>query len=127
MMSFIIAIISLISLLGLVTGQTDPRCGAGTGSCPEGTCCSRAGFCNVGSPWCDAGCQPAYGICGNEFYKRHRHGGKCGNGVDCPAGTCCSDYGYCGVGSPYCNGQNSGQHRHKYDDGDHDRPRKIDH
>jgi len=90
----------LLANLVLVSGA----CGGGSidsGSCSDSTmCCSKYGWCGVGSAYGGSGCQggPCTGStqpvtpCGN---------GNVGNGV-CSNGVCCSQYGYCDLGDAYC-------------------------
>jgi len=41
------------------------RCGKGIGSCPDGQCCSKKGYCGTTSAYCSVsqGCQNKYGKC----------------------------------------------------------------
>jgi hypothetical protein len=84
------------------------RCGYHYGSCPDGLCCSKYGWCGSTDAYCDADkCQVDYGSCKNFSNKFDdtviRDDGRCGKGVGrCGHGTCCSKYGWCGNTAAYC-------------------------
>jgi hypothetical protein len=70
----------------------------------EGNCCSRIGYCGRNSSYCGAGCQPAFGKCGDPKISTD---GSCGGsaGLTCRGaamGNCCSAMGYCGETASYC-------------------------
>ncbi|OUM60927.1 carbohydrate esterase family 4 protein [Piromyces sp. E2] len=44
----------------------DGQCGHGHGQCPEGQCCSSAGWCGLDERYCLDGCQSEFGVCGQE-------------------------------------------------------------
>jgi len=79
----------------------EPECGEGIGSCPDGKCCSKYGFCGLTFEYCkaDQGCQKDYGECFSESTI-----GKCGEGFGrCPSSEqCCSKEGFCGTTEHYC-------------------------
>ncbi|KAF9570716.1 hypothetical protein EC968_001446 [Mortierella alpina] len=52
-------LLACFALLSLVAAQ----CGPGAGSCPEGNCCSRDGFCGNSELHCGPGCQVGFGAC----------------------------------------------------------------
>jgi len=43
---------------------TNGQCGHGHGVCPEGQCCSSAGWCGLNELYCLEGCQSEFGECG---------------------------------------------------------------
>jgi len=47
--------------------STDSKCGEKSGSCPDGECCSKYGWCGVTEEYCSIkkGCQEKFGQCGN--------------------------------------------------------------
>jgi len=57
-----LAAIALISSATAVT-STDGTCGQGHGNCPEGSCCSKYGYCGTTPDHCGVGCQPKFGYC----------------------------------------------------------------
>ncbi|KAI9050847.1 hypothetical protein LZ554_004966 [Drepanopeziza brunnea f. sp. 'monogermtubi'] len=100
--------------------SNDGTCGNGvtcTGS-GFGTCCSQYNYCGNSPDYCEAGCQPAFGICYPALASSVvspapipsptpiiSNDGTCGNGVTCTGsgfGTCCSQYNYCGNSPDYC-------------------------
>ncbi|KAI0025472.1 carbohydrate-binding module family 18 [Xylariomycetidae sp. FL0641] len=76
--------------------------------CPSGLCCSSHGYCGSSTDYCDAGCQPAFGICaddpsdGGGDSEDERCGPDHGN-THCSSTQCCSAAGWCGTGSDYCS------------------------
>jgi len=82
-------------------GSDEPECGPGIGSCPDGTCCSKYGFCGITYEYCkvDLGCQKEFGECFSESPI-----GQCGEGFGrCPnTEQCCSKEGFCGTTEHYC-------------------------
>ncbi|ORX43050.1 hypothetical protein BCR36DRAFT_243293, partial [Piromyces finnis] len=90
--------------------STDGSCGMDVGKiCPEGTCCSRYGFCGTSKDYCGMGCQSDYGKCDAmdtivPSKLSISTDGSCGMDVGkiCPEGTCCSRYGFCGTSEDYC-------------------------
>ncbi|KAH6560288.1 hypothetical protein BASA60_000001 [Batrachochytrium salamandrivorans] len=88
---------------------TDARCGKEVNARCEGVeCCSDDGYCGSDKDYCDAGCQPGYGLC-NPLSRPQgltvSPHGKCGRGskFGCRPGFCCSRYNYCGLGEEYCD------------------------
>jgi len=83
----------------------DGRCGKGIGSCAEGYCCSKWGWCGKSDNHCniEAGCQSEFGdVCKGMINIGVKH--RCGEGYgECPKGQCCSKYGWCGKGKSYCS------------------------
>jgi len=59
----VLAAIALIS--SAAASSADGKCGGSYGSCPEGTCCSKFGYCGTTKDHCGAGCQSKYGYCLN--------------------------------------------------------------
>jgi len=47
----------------IYTISTDGRCGEKDGVCPNGTCCSKYGWCGSTSDYCGSGCQNKFGKC----------------------------------------------------------------
>ena len=43
--------------------STNNRCGTEDGVCPNGTCCSKYGWCGTSDAHCGAGCQSEFGQC----------------------------------------------------------------
>jgi len=89
-----------IALSLLSTTLAAPNCGKGIGTCPEGECCSKYGYCGTSSDHCEntLGCQKDYGSCYASTSNRcGKEYGRCSK-----AYQCCSKYGYCGEGSDYC-------------------------
>ncbi|ORX55928.1 RNI-like protein [Piromyces finnis] len=84
--------------------SNDGRCGEEYGSCPNGECCSKYGWCGSSNSHCSIseGCQSKFGTCSKEILISTN--GKCGstNGK-CPGDACCSKYGYCGNSQDYCS------------------------
>ena len=86
--------------------QPKDRCGVGIGSCEEGKCCSRYGWCGTTDDYCkiEKGCQTAYGKCITESKVKIGEDGRCGEGIgSCPEGECCSKYGWCGKDEDFCS------------------------
>ncbi|KAH6560130.1 hypothetical protein BASA62_000001 [Batrachochytrium salamandrivorans] len=88
---------------------TDARCGKEVNArCKGVECCSDDGYCGSDKDYCDAGCQPGYGLC-NPLLRPQgltvSPHGKCGRGskFGCRPGFCCSRYNYCGLGEEYCD------------------------
>jgi len=84
------------------------QCGEGIGSCPDGYCCSRYGWCGTRDEYCDPeqGCQSEFGKCNNVTKPTPTsvHQYQCGEGIgSCPDGYCCSRYGWCGTKNEYCD------------------------
>lgn len=90
-----------LTLLTSSVVKSSPDCGEGVGTCPEGKCCSKYGYCGITSDHCEntLGCQTKYGSC-----YASTSSGKCGaNYGRCPKPyQCCSKNGYCGEGNDYC-------------------------
>jgi len=89
------------------SNKRSDRCGTGIGSCPEGECCSKHGWCGTTTSYCSLseGCQPGFGACiyGNtvDYIKvKNRCGDLFGR---CPEGECCSKYGWCGTATSFCS------------------------
>jgi len=81
------------------------QCGEGIGSCPDGYCCSKYGWCGTKDEYCDPeqGCQSEFGKCNNTAKTASIHY-QCGEGIgSCPDGYCCSRYGWCGTKNEYCD------------------------
>jgi len=91
------------------------QCGEGIGSCVEGYCCSKYGWCGTGDKYCNVelGCQSEFGVCrlnGQKVTtpvvdgKKQYHPWQCGKGIrSCKEGYCCSKYGWCGKTGAYCD------------------------
>jgi len=89
------------------------RCGKdyGGGSCGQGYCCSKYGWCGKSSKHCslDSGCQSEFGECWSKTLKMAptttiSTDGRCGEKLGkCPTGQCCSKYGWCGTGDDFCD------------------------
>jgi len=65
---YILSVIALVSTVSAVT-SANGECGAGKGSCPSGTCCSKYGYCGTSSAHCGVGCQAKYGLCSSSSKK----------------------------------------------------------
>jgi len=84
------------------SGSTDGRCGKGIGSCKNGECCSKYGWCGKSDKHCkvEEGCQSKFGKCSS---KTNDTNGRCGKGIgSCENGECCSKYGWCGKTDKHC-------------------------
>ncbi|PVH85606.1 carbohydrate esterase family 4 protein [Cadophora sp. DSE1049] len=86
-------------------GEDDFTCGPTNGrkTCASGLCCSQNGYCGNTADYCDAGCQPSFGICAPE--SDPAPGGTCGpnfGGAKCSDNQCCSFSGYCGTSQDHC-------------------------
>ncbi|CAO3573506.1 unnamed protein product [Mortierella alpina] len=55
----LLLLLACFAFLSFVSAQ----CGPGAGSCSDGNCCSRAGFCGSTELHCGAGCQVGFGAC----------------------------------------------------------------
>jgi len=98
------------------------QCGKGIGSCPDGYCCSKYGWCGKSDAYCklEEGCQSKFGVChekqvstsnddisstdGTASNDEDDDEWRCGEGYgSCKEGYCCSKYGWCGKSSNYCS------------------------
>jgi serpin B len=104
--SFLFILIFTIDIVyskSISESSTDERCGKGVGSCKNGECCSKYGWCGKTDKHCkvEEGCQSEFGKCSS---KTNDTNGKCGKGIgSCKNGECCSKYGWCGKTDKYCN------------------------
>ncbi|ORX87880.1 hypothetical protein BCR32DRAFT_324232 [Anaeromyces robustus] len=96
------------------------RCGGTNGSCSEGYCCSKYGWCGKEQDHCDIvkGCQKMFGICKSynsvssttttttttkSNIKPTNAEGKCGKDYgSCGNNECCSKSGWCGKSDKHC-------------------------
>jgi len=98
-------------LIALFASTIAAKCGPGYGSCSNGQCCSKYGYCGTTEDYCGSGCQAGYGNCNSSSNNSPSASvvistdGRCGIGFNtkCPNGYCCSKYGYCGTSSDHCN------------------------
>ncbi|OUM57352.1 carbohydrate-binding module family 18 protein [Piromyces sp. E2] len=95
-----IALIYSASVSASSTTYTNERCGPAYGSCDEGNCCSKFGWCGKSNDHCGTGCQSEFGKCNSDDGVRKT---RCGPGYgNCSSGDCCSQYGWCGITSEHC-------------------------
>ncbi|KAJ1966789.1 hypothetical protein IWQ62_002251 [Dispira parvispora] len=86
-----IAAIAILATASFASAQG--QCNANT-PCPNNLCCSKYGYCGVGTEFCGTGCQN--GPCEGSQ-------GQCSSTKACAdPNHCCSQYGYCGVGAEFC-------------------------
>jgi hypothetical protein len=92
----------------LVKPTFKSQCRNGYGSCDEGYCCSKYGWCGKTSDYCSDGCQLEFGIC-NEINSTGNEKDidditdRCGEEYGkCADGLCCSKFGWCGTTSDHC-------------------------
>jgi len=86
--------------------KMDGRCGVGIGSCPEGYCCSKWGWCGKSDSHCsiEEGCQSEFGACKPIKNTHVDPDGRCGKGIgSCAKGYCCNKWGWCGKSDNHCN------------------------
>ncbi|WVZ62383.1 hypothetical protein U9M48_012140 [Paspalum notatum var. saurae] len=87
----------ILAALTLAHAAGAQQCGSQNDGmlCPNNQCCSKSGYCGLGSAYCGDGCQSG-ACCPN------RRCGSQGGDQTCDANQCCSDLGYCGLGREYC-------------------------
>jgi len=110
--------------------STNDRCGHEFGTCYDGKCCSKYGYCGTSDAYCGNGCQSEFGACKKTSTTKTSTkktttktktstkkttktksntlptstDGRCGSkyGTRCSSGECCSKYGWCGESSSHC-------------------------
>ncbi|CAF2127304.1 unnamed protein product [Brassica napus] len=104
MKTYLLLLLIFSLLLSFSSGE---QCGSQSipegALCPNGLCCSEAGWCGTTEAYCGHGCQsqcnpgpyppPPTPQCGRQSIPA---------GALCPNGLCCSEAGWCGTTEAYC-------------------------
>jgi len=93
------------------------QCGGSHGSCTDGYCCSKYGYCGKTDDHCGIGCQANFGKCNkitttikkttqttnnNKATQTINHKQCGGSFGSCTDGYCCSKFGWCGNSNDHC-------------------------
>ncbi|CAF1704207.1 hypothetical protein HID58_053687 [Brassica napus] len=104
MKTYLLLLLLFSLLLSFSSGEQCGRQSKPAGAlCPNGLCCSEAGWCGTTEAYCGHGCQsqcnpgpyppPPTPQCGRQSIPA---------GALCPNGLCCSEAGWCGTTEAYC-------------------------